>query len=396
MPTEEELNVDVERREFRLAIEEDALDITFKTFTELRSFVTEEIQAWNVCTNRPSQLWSVLQGAQNNLNQAHTIGHDAINGAILALANNKHRLIYSKSPRGQFLLNLCQTAPQQTESAYGYLIGSVPAQSFGNRVVLDGVLSAALFANPDFFSATLAAETSAIAVQRREIETLRQQFNIEHHDLIAETDAWKSESQKRISDLLSTNAGSFETAQQAWSEALEQANREWRDRMQELQNLYNDKLRLQEPAKYWKELENTYRNQGIGWVGVTVAAVAGLAWAAWDFVYNPPALLNSDKFTLAGFKGALIMAAGISMGVYLINLFAKLMISAFHLSRDARERYQLTCVFLALAKDKAVSDEDRKIVLTALFSRADTGLLKSDSSPAFPTPAILEMMKLRP
>ena len=81
------------------------------------------------------------------------------------------------------------------------------------------------------------------------------------------------------------------------------------------------------------------------------------------------------------------------MVIYFINMISRVAMSAFHLARDARERYQLTHVFLALAKDKAVSEEDRKIVLTALFSRADTGLLKHDASPTLPLAAILEAAK---
>lgn len=79
--------------------------------------------------------------------------------------------------------------------------------------------------------------------------------------------------------------------------------------------------------------------------------------------------------------------------IFLINLFAKYATSAFHLARDARERYQLTHVYLALRNDKAVEDEDRHIILAALFSRADTGLLRHEGSPALPTAAIAEIFK---
>ena len=39
----------------------------------------------------------------------------------------------------------------------------------------------------------------------------------------------------------------------------------------------------------------------------------------------------------------------------------------------------------ALLKDGAVSDKERELVLSALFSRSDTGLLKGDSSPEMPS-----------
>jgi hypothetical protein len=105
--------------------------------------------------------------------------------------------------------------------------------------------------------------------------------------------------------------------------------------------------------------------------------------------------LTSNTFTLGGLRGTILVAAGVSAFLYLMNLFVKLATSSYHLARDARERYQLTYVFLALEKDGSVTPKDREVILTALFSRADTGLLKNDSSPSMPTPwsAIIQGIK---
>jgi hypothetical protein len=101
-------------------------------------------------------------------------------------------------------------------------------------------------------------------------------------------------------------------------------------------------------------------------------------------LYWPPALLTSTQVA-EGIRGAILAGVGISIAVYVVHLFVRMATSNYHLARDARERRQLTLVFLALVKNSAVSDEDRKVVLAALFSRADTGLLKHDAGPAFPT-----------
>ncbi len=39
---------------------------------------------------------------------------------------------------------------------------------------------------------------------------------------------------------------------------------------------------------------------------------------------------------------------------------------------------------MALLNDKGIAEAERSIVLQSLFSRADTGLLKGDSSPTLP------------
>ena len=59
--------------------------------------------------------------------------------------------------------------------------------------------------------------------------------------------------------------------------------------------------------------------------------------------------------------------------------------SSYHLARDAKEREQLTYFYLSLINEKAVTDSERELVITSLFSRSDTGLLKGDSSPEIPT-----------
>jgi hypothetical protein len=82
----------------------------------------------------------------------------------------------------------------------------------------------------------------------------------------------------------------------------------------------------------------------------------------------------------------------ISVGIFLINFFIKLAISAFHLSRDAYERLQLTHLYLALLNEEGITKEERTIVLQSLFSRADTGLLKGDSSPTIPDSGIVGLI----
>jgi len=92
-------------------------------------------------------------------------------------------------------------------------------------------------------------------------------------------------------------------------------------------------------------------------------------------------------------KATIVFALIASILVYFIRLFVKLATSAYHLSRDAYERYQLTYVYLSLLNEKAVKEEERNIVLQSIFSRADTGLLKGDSTPAFPEGVISQLLK---
>ena len=113
-------------------------------------------------------------------------------------------------------------------------------------------------------------------------------------------------------------------------------------------------------------------------------------------LYNLPYELsgNLSSFNFNSIQSTLILAVIVSVGIYLMRLFAKLSISAFHLSRDAAEREKLTYLYLSLSKDNQIAETERSIVLQALFSRADTGLLKGDSSPSFPDGMLQQVLKL--
>ena len=97
-------------------------------------------------------------------------------------------------------------------------------------------------------------------------------------------------------------------------------------------------------------------------------------------------LFEHTKFDAATIRASLIFVALMSVAGYLIHLFTRIAISSFHLSRDYRERFQLTRVYLALIKDGDVANDEntRQIVLQSIFSRSDTGLLKGDHALTMP------------
>ena len=82
----------------------------------------------------------------------------------------------------------------------------------------------------------------------------------------------------------------------------------------------------------------------------------------------------------------------ISFLAYGIRITHRVSFSAFHLARDAEEREQLTHVYLSLIKDNAISETERSLIMQSLFSRADTGLLKDDSSPTMPNDIISKLI----
>lgn len=156
------------------------------------------------------------------------------------------------------------------------------------------------------------------------------------------------------------------------------------------EELYREKLRLEAPAKYWKERAVLLKQEGnkhLNWL-ISISVVAAI------LLFTLLMSLGTDYFESAfndkikGIKWSIILVTIVSLLAFTIKILSKMTFSSFHLSRDAEEREQLTHFYLALKKDTTIEPEERQLILQSLFSRADTGLLKEDSSPTMPTSII--------
>lgn len=152
-------------------------------------------------------------------------------------------------------------------------------------------------------------------------------------------------------------------------------------RCQELENLYEEKLKLQAPADYWDKLDKQYSKAGWWWFVFSILFTSAIVIGLVLTLKYLPNLFSKDSHWMDVFKNSAIITVITSIAVYVLRLFVKMTVSSFHLSRDARERNKLTYFYLSLIEKKAVTEKERAIILNSLFSRANTGLLKGDSSP---------------
>src|SRR5690606_32782155 len=157
------------------------------------------------------------------------------------------------------------------------------------------------------------------------------------------------------------------------------------NKIADLEKTYQEKLRLEKPAEYWRLRADSLNRQGgyyFNTMLVVIALFAILVYAL--LIVAPQGMLSSFEETGSTIKWSIVSVVFVSIVFYGIRLIQKVAFSTFHLARDAEEREQLTYVYLALLEDASVDIEEKKLVLQALFSRADTGLLKEDSSPTMP------------
>ncbi|MEM6735399.1 MAG: DUF6161 domain-containing protein [Bacteroidota bacterium] len=183
-------------------------------------------------------------------------------------------------------------------------------------------------------------------------------------------DSWKKQNQDKFNVFL----GDSETA------------------FKELEKLYTEKLKLEAPATYWNQRAEKLRRQGntwLGWlIGFTVIAILSLGVVL--YFISDGTLKVLFESTGSAIRWSIVFITFVSFLAYGVRTFAKLMFSAYHLTRDAEEREQLAYVYLALKKEKNIDETERHLIMQSLFSRADSGLLKDDSTPSMPGGSVLE------
>jgi len=194
---------------------------------------------------------------------------------------------------------------------------------------------------------------------------------------------WRDNTKKEIAGWQGNQKQHYEDSALYRSNSFEERLSAWAQSVAELESKYKEKLRFDGPAKYWKDSAERLKEQGNNYI-ITVVVISvvfifclGKFFHSW--LQGHPSNLN-----LHSLEGVVLFASVLSGFAILIRTFSRLAFSSFHLQRDAEEREQLTHLYLSLANETNVDDESRKIVLQALFSRSETGLLANDGGPTMP------------
>lgn len=157
----------------------------------------------------------------------------------------------------------------------------------------------------------------------------------------------------------------------------------WSERIQELENTYQEKLRLAKPAEYWKSSAKKYRAQGIGLV-IVISLLVVVALQTGIDLFQSWLLGGETVLSVKTLPGAVLFASMAAILGFALRALSRLAFSTFHLMRDSEEREQLTYLYLSLSNESAIDKESRDIILQALFCRTETGLLSQDSGPTMP------------
>ncbi len=256
-----------------------------------------------------------------------------------------------------------------------------------------GVLLAYEFLNQDSdITKRSKSEQASLDHLRDELVEARTKLFGEVEDFKSDFDTWYSDTKNDQDKARYNYRRDSVTDRRRYSKKHIKIFREAKEKRSELEKTYQELLRLKEPAKYWNDAARKYRWQGCLYLLViTLLLLAGIFYFS-DF-FRLWIQGQQLEIQLNTIQGIVIFGTFAAVYAYLIRVFSKLVFSSFHLMRDAEEREQLTYLYLSLIKESAVDEKSREIVLQALFSRTDTGLLGQDSGPTMPAGVVRDLIK---
>lgn len=377
----------------------------FKGITSFYTFVYKQNEGWNKIENDlPPELIQSMHFFSDLLVKLVDFFHQTSNqseGQRRIYWQRNQRIFEKNSPpiflyssvEVAFLIEIFETKEEYYEGAYQMIIGNIGQLQNDKNNFIGGMLAY------EFYTKEISVLTSRKKKEQVELSHLKNDFqkylsnSSEHltNHLNEANNEYKNYVDK-LEELKENKSNAFETWFSNVQTLFSDFNSKSAKTIEEKEKLYSDKLMLQAPAQYWEERSSVMRTQGYWWMtGILVFTIIGIIC-----LYNLLNSIGTGDFektfnnTGSSIKWSILFITFISFFAFLIRTFTKLTFSSFHLSRDAQERKQLTYVYLSLKEEGAISESERHIILQSLFSRADTGLLKEDSSPTMPTNSIIE------
>ena len=168
-------------------------------------------------------------------------------------------------------------------------------------------------------------------------------------------------------------------------EEFQNSVNDWQDdknnQLNNLEKTYKEKLSLEAPEQLWNSLAKDYRNRAGIWTCIFIVAVVLLILASVQLV------LAIHNYSMAVIKEipfiseSFIFVSVISFFIYIIRILIKIVMSNHHLAVEYKQKASLTRFYQALIKSGTnIDKEERLIIINSLFSRVDTGLVKTDTS----------------
>lgn len=365
---------------------------TLKGFSSIHKFVSQQVTGWEKYESIPTVLdsskrhFANLKSRLDNFISSRQQDNEAnLNNYWRTeqgqLQSNSNFFTYDCS-QTEFLIDINNHIPNSITGAYNYIIRTNTNLNDRNHFI--GSLLAYEFDLKDKAEITERRNREKSSFSKIKSD-LRSQLSESETQLTEHLTNANKDYEKYV-NLIDKFKSDKETLFNEWYDGTED-KKGVKDKVTDLENTYEELLRLKKPADYWDKRAVKLRTQGwisfaalLIFVGIVIWSLGELLWKTPEQIYT--SFFEGDKS--AAIRWSIIYITFISFMAFCIRAITKVMFSSFHLARDSEERNTLTYFYLSLLNDSNIEKEDRQLIMQSLFSRADTGLLKDDSGPTMP------------
>lgn len=166
-----------------------------------------------------------------------------------------------------------------------------------------------------------------------------------------------------------------------FKESLNEWQNEKQSKLNDLEETYKNKLSLEAPEQLWNERAKEHKQRAINWTIFLFFAVVALIFSLIFLVlaiHNYSSKISKD---IPFISESFILISVISFFVYIVRVLIKIVMSNHHLATEYRQKAALTRFYQSLTYAGTDIDKDeRLIIINSLFSRVETGLVKTDTS----------------
>ncbi|HFU4463129.1 TPA: DUF6161 domain-containing protein [Streptococcus suis] len=216
-------------------------------------------------------------------------------------------------------------------------------------------------------------EKNIVAPITRKLEELSANSDEQYREITAFTQTKNDEIQQQFDDKVD-ELKEFQDSIDNWQE-------EKQNRLKELEETYNAKLSLEAPEQLWNDRAVEHQKRAQNWTIVLIVATillilssAILVLAVYDYSKN---VTKAIPFISESF----ILITVISFFIYIIRILIKIVMSNHHLATEYKQKAAMTRFYQSLIYSGIDIDKDeRLIIINSLFSKVETGLVKTDNS----------------
>ncbi|MFC4995224.1 DUF6161 domain-containing protein [Rubritalea tangerina] len=289
--------------------------------------------------------------------------------------------ILSNNPKIKFALQSRAQSDLTALMRIAYFQGSPYQLNLLTPELFDALMDAMIFDRKlaEITPSTKATITKAITGYEADLSKLRTQRDKHDADWTTQLTA--------IQATLKEHSDNLQNLHDTRLEKLDNFIAESEEKIEAWKKAHREEINLKEPVTFWEKRKKTSL---ISWIVLGLVFVASLCATGAILVAQSNSIYEGLKLgdKIEYWRVAAMLLLG-GLAFWFLRIISKIFLSQLHAWSDAQERVTMVQTYLSLLQDeKGLGDNDRRLILEALFRPSPSGIIKDDGVP----PAMFDMI----